>query len=123
MESGRSKVDRDEHLWRRIHETHFVKAQNRVSTAAFKNLEMSVDIARLQGDMRVTLKDGVGVASFRAAVAYDNGQTVVADPQEDNNAHALVIGRKPYSVLKAFLRSSEYVSRASIEAQEVNSAK
>ena len=59
MESERSKVDRDEHLWRRIHETHFVKAQNRVSTAAFKNLEMSVDIARLQGDMRVTLKDGV----------------------------------------------------------------
>ncbi len=84
---------------------------------------MSVDIARLQGDMRVTLKDGVGVASFRAAVAYDNGQTVVEDPEEDNNAHALVVGRKPYSVLKAFLRSSEYISRDSIEAQAVNSAK
>ena len=56
---------------------------------------MSVDIARLQGDMRITLQDGVGIASFKAAVAYDNGQTVVEDPEEDNRAHALVIGSKP----------------------------
>ena len=84
---------------------------------------MSVDIARVQGDMRITLQDGVGVASFEAAVAYDNDQAVVEDPQEDNRAHALVIGRKPYSVLKEFLRSSEYVSRESIVAQAVNSAK
>ena len=123
MENDRSKVARDEHLWRRIHESHFVKAQNRVSTAAFKDPNMSVDIARLQVDKRITLQNGVGLASFEAAVAYDLGQTVVADPKEDNRAHAVVVGRKPYSVLKAFVRSSEFISRESIEDQALNSAK
>lgn len=123
MENDRSRVARDERLWRRVHESHFVKAQNRVSTAAFKDPNMSVDIARLQVDKRITLQDGVGLASFEAAVAYDNGQTVVEDPKEDNRAHALVIGRKPYSVLKEFRRRSEFISRESIEAQAVNSAK
>jgi uncharacterized membrane protein len=122
VENDRSKVARDEHLWRRIHPSHFVEAQNRVSTAAFKDPNMSVDIARLQVDKRITLQGGVGLASFTAAVAYDNGQTVVADPQEDNHAHAVVIGRKSRKVLKAFVMSSEFISRESIEAEAANSA-
>ena len=84
---------------------------------------MSVDIARLQVDKRITLQNGVGLASFEAAVAYDLGQTVVADPKEDNRAHAIVAGHKPYSVRKAFRRSSEFISRESIEAEAASSAK
>lgn len=117
MENGGTAVARDECLWRRIHRDHFVKG--RVTTAAFKDPSMSVDIARLQGDKRITLQDGVGIAAFKAADAYDEGQTVVADPEEGNKAHALVIGHKPGSVAKAFRRFSEFISRESIETPPV----
>ena len=37
------QIGRDEDLWRRIHEDHYL--DGRVTTAAFKDREMSVDIA------------------------------------------------------------------------------
>ena len=108
------RVGRDEILWRRIHKDHFV--DGRITTAAFKDPEMSVDLARLRGNMSLTLANGVGVASFSSAVAYDNEQQVYSYPLVDNQAHALVIGNKPRSVRQGFCRSSEFTSRETIEA-------
>ncbi len=105
-------VGRDEILWRRIHSAHFV--DGRISTAAFKDPEMSVDIARLRRYMSLTLENGVGVASFCSAVAYDNGQLVSSNPLEDNQAHALVIGNKPRRVSLEFCNSSTFTSRETI---------
>lgn len=108
------QIGRDEDLWRRIHEDHYL--DGRVTTAAFKDREMSVDIARHRNDMSATLDNGAGVASFLSAVAYDNGQDVHRDPIEDNGAHALVIGDKPRSVLRAFRDAATFTSREEIEA-------
>ena len=108
------RVGRDEILWRRIHKDHFVGG--RITTAAFKDPELSVDIAQLCGDMSLTLANGVGVASFSSTVALDNGQTVYSNPLVDNQAHALVVGNKPRSVRRVFCNSSTYVSRETIEA-------
>ena len=107
------RVGRDEILWRRIHKDHFV--DGRITSAAFKDPQMSVDIARLRDDMSLTLANGVGVASFSSTVAYDNGQQVYSNPLVDNQAHALVIGSKPRNVRREFCNSSVFASRETIE--------
>ncbi|MYD03817.1 MAG: hypothetical protein F4X21_02575 [Acidimicrobiia bacterium] len=107
------RLGRDEILWRRIHKDHFI--DGRITTAAFKDPEMSVDIARLRVEMSLTLADGVGVASFSSGLAYDNGQVVFSDPVPGNPAHALVIGNKPRSIRKAFCKASAFASRESIK--------
>lgn len=109
-------VGRGENLWRRVHPDHYV--DNRISTGAFTNYEMSVDMARLRNDMRLTLDAGpsVGVASFGSTVAYNHGQRVVGDPEDDNQSHALVIGRKTGSVRKALRDASVFYSRSDIRS-------
>lgn len=108
-------VDHDEELWRRIHPDHYIS--DRVSSGAFTPIEMSVDVARLRKHMRLTLDggDSVGVVAFSSAVAYDKGQQVVSDPQEDNEAHALVIGKKPHSVRRALRNASTFYPSADIK--------
>ncbi len=107
-------IGRDVVLWRRIHRDHYVNG--RITTAAFKGREISVDIAHLCDDMTTTLVDGVGVASFRSAVAFDNHQDVRKDPIEGNPAHALVIGDKPGLVRSALRDAAKFTSREEIEA-------
>ena len=110
------QVGQDEELWRRVHPDHYV--DNRISTGAFTNYEMSVDIARLRKEMCLSLEAGpsVGVASFDSTVAYSHDQQVVGDPEEDNESHALVVGTKTGSVRKALRDASTFFSRAEIEA-------
>ena len=108
------QVGRDEDLWRRIHKDHFI--EGRITTAAFKGREMSVDIARLRNGMSETLENGLGIASFSSTVAFENGQKVDSDPLIDNQAHALVIGDKPRRVLRAFRDAAKFTSREEIEA-------
>jgi hypothetical protein len=107
------QVGQSEVLWRRVHKDHYI--DGRITTAAFKDYSMSVDVARLCPGMWVTLGNGVGVASFSSAVAYDNGQDVRLDPVEGNEAHAVVIGNKPRSTRKAFCEASDYTPRTEIE--------
>lgn len=116
----RALVDRGEMLWRRVHPDHYLGG--RITSAAFKHHEMSVDVARVREDMRLTLNDGttrkpaVGVLSLNSTVAYDNGLTVEADPIEGNEAHALVVGRKSPPVITALKAALQFVPRSEIEA-------
>ncbi len=77
---------------------------------------MSVDVGRIRGDRSATLGHGVGIATFLAAVAFDNGQDVRHDPIEDNLAHALVIGRKPRAVRRAIRGAAIFISREEVES-------
>jgi hypothetical protein len=77
-------------LWRRIHQDH-VRMDGRVSSAAFSGVEMSVDVARIQADMSITLKNGGGIGEFETAIARSLGQVVVGDPDAKNPAHALAL--------------------------------
>lgn len=76
---------------------------------------MSVDRARLRDGMSITLGTGVGVASFKSALACDQGQQVLAAPLQDNAAHALVVGAKPRRVCREFCKAVEFKSREEIE--------
>ena len=108
------QVDRSEILWRRIHSDHYI--DGRITSAAFKNYDLSVDIASLQDNTLSTLGHGVGIASFSADVAYENGQDVRRDPIDNNVAHALVIGGKPRSVRLAFCAVSQFTRRDEIDS-------
>ena len=66
----------------RIHPYHL--RDGRLTSAAFSGVEMSVDIARIQQDMSITLGGDAGVAEFKAAVAQELNQRTVADPLLDN---------------------------------------
>lgn len=69
---------------------------------------MSVDIARIQGNMSITLAGGAGVAALEASAAQALDQDTVADPVPGNAAHALVIGPKSKSVRRRLRDAATY---------------
>lgn len=81
-------------LYRRIHPTH-VKPDGAISSAAFKDPDLSCDDSRQCGP-EITGGRGccTGVAKFHAGFARERGQSVEADPELDNPAHCLVRGNK-----------------------------
>jgi len=100
----------NEKLWRRIHKTHFLQ-DGRVSSAAFSDNQLSVDIASIQQDMSITLSDGTGVVEFECSIARELDQQVVPDPLDDNPAHALVKGAKPKSTRRKLRDAARFRSR------------
>ena len=108
-------VASDEILWSRIHRSLFQKG--RVTSAAFKDPRMSVDMASLRLVMSATMIDtSVGVSALSCSDAEAEGQTVVRDPIEGNDAHALVVGEKPTPVARALRDASKFTHRDEIEA-------
>ncbi|MDE0118158.1 MAG: hypothetical protein OXT07_16255 [bacterium] len=78
---------------------------------AFSDFELSVDVARIQKDISITLQDGVGVAQFVAGEAQNLGQQTVANPLEENPSHALVIGKKTKAVKRKIRNASTFTMR------------
>ena len=104
-------VSDDERLWRRIHSTQLVgdKTDQKISSAAFKDPELSCDRADLVeargSDWRTTLGEdpikGVAVAELPVAkVRPINGLAVEARPLPENDAHAEIHGTKTQGVAK-----------------------
>ena len=102
-------LDDGEVLWRRVHEDHY--EDGRVTSAAFKGFDMSVDRAKLQEDRAVTLKHGLGVAQFTAAEARRHDQQPVAAPNPGELAHALVRGHKSKGISRALARLARFIPR------------
>ncbi len=106
------EIKPDDLLWRRLHEKHVVKdaetGEERISTAAFTDPKMSVDLARLvEGDdFRVTMQNGAGVAEFAASTATKKGLTAEHSPEPDNHAHCLVLGKKTQSIQRHLQKNS-----------------
>jgi len=109
-------------LWRRIPPWHFVPDENRggvrPSSAAFENdpdgNPMSVFVAELvrvagkdEKDVLTGLKD-FALASVTAGFAREQSQSVALEPA-DFPGHAVVFGKKPKSVSRAFAKSAKWV--------------
>ena len=99
-------ADSDE-LYRRIHPSQ-VK-DGRPTSAAFKDLELSVDLARLTTCQRSLRRYPLhGLASIITGHARSQQQVVFHDPLETNPAHALVKGTKTLSVARSLARSAKW---------------
>lgn len=95
-------------LFRRI-VSDWIKQNGKVSTAAFTNTtgtdDMSVDLERLSSPHKAALNNPkYGAAKFRAGEARNQKQTVFHEPENDNDAHSTVQGRKTDAIRKAFSR-------------------
>lgn len=107
-------------LWRRLHRTQIVPdsqtGAERISSAAFTDPQLSVDLARLvrDGDYRVTMGASAGVAAFAASVARKRGLAVEHAPDPDNDAHTHVLGKKTESIQRHLARSSMLLQRGSV---------
>lgn len=94
-------------LYRRIHPSQ-VK-DGRPSSAAFKDAEMSVDVARLTTPKQtLTGYPSHGLASIMAGHARALGQDVFHDPLELNPAHAIVKGNKPLGIARSLAQSAKW---------------
>jgi hypothetical protein len=91
-------------LYRRVHPNH-LKKDGSVSTAAFKDPELSVDLASLTTpteSLRRAKSDHYGLAKLvvREVRAISVPQIVIHWPEILNYSHSLVNGRKPHSAAK-----------------------
>lgn len=94
-------------LYRRIHPLQ-VK-DGTPTSAAFKDAELSVDLARLTTFERsLTGYPSHGLASVTAGYARSLEQTVLHDPLETNPAHTLVKGNKTPRIARSLARSAKW---------------
>ena len=112
-------------LWRRVPNWPSFVIQDksaghyRVASSAFDDDADDADddpmSIVLAGDatLESVLKDheDFGVVAFTAGFARGLGQIVVRAPEEDQPAHAKVVGRKTHGVRRAFARAAHWVHR------------
>ena len=112
-------IGAEELLLRRIPQVQWVYdgTQQRVrpSSAAFADHELSVDVAGLHVAAGRTVEApleghaGCALASIAAGDARQRAQIVCLDPEPNNAAHALVVGKKTSGDRKHFARISSWV--------------
>lgn len=112
-------VPQDAGLLRRIHPDQVVSdqntGQNRPSSAAFRDSEMSVDAEPMltaRGlDWHFTLQGypRYSLVRFMASAAREKGLAVVPRPLPANPAHTLVKGKKTQSIRNHLRDQSEWV--------------
>lgn len=100
----------DDRLWRRIHPTQTQEdgGRRRVTSAAFTDERLSVDLARIQEHYTRTLigYSGYGVAEIQAGFARSLGQQVIHRPLAENPAHSQIEGRKSRSVARSLAKAA-----------------
>lgn len=105
------QVKPDDKLLRWLHPGQFNWEENRPTSAAFSDEQMSVDIlslTNLEESYQRAKKIGKNaVASIKAQDAIDLGLEVRHDPIEGNSAHAIVIGKKSKSIKKTLAKKAE----------------
>lgn len=106
MDAVEEIADADE-LYRRIHPSQVKDGMP--TSAAFKDVELSVDLARLTTlERSLTGYPSHGLASITAGHARSLKQTVFHDPLEANPAHAIVKGHKTLSIARSLARSAKW---------------
>jgi len=111
----RSPIADEEDLYRRVHPDQ-MKPNGTVTSAAFKDQEMSVDRAKKRTpEDSLARHPKYGLASFKAALARRLNQQVEPDGDLANPAHALVIGQKTRSIARSFAANCVVVRRAATQ--------
>ena len=114
----RDNISNDERLLRRIHLSLIVEGQDgtaKVSTAAFRDQELSVNIESKMLEAGRTPADSLAnnpndlLVSITARVCRANGQLVGPDPVPTEPAHGYVFGTKGKSVQRSLRDSAEWV--------------
>ncbi len=108
----RTILDSDR-LYRAIHPS-FIKDDGSISQGAFRDAEMSVDLASKTTVDRSWARfksRGSGLASFAVCLARSLSQLVRHDPGPFNHAHTLVIGKKTQSIRRQFASNARWESR------------
>ncbi len=105
----------EDDLWRRVHPDQVVPDPKfeqglRPSSGAFRDLELSVDVAKdSTADKALGKYERHSLVAFTSGLARRLNQVVTYDRKSDNQAHALVIGKKPGSVRKELINGSTWV--------------
>ncbi len=112
------RIPGEARLFRRIHLTHVVKGgegQSALSSAAFRDLELSVNLESVMSDAGRTPEDSLKdnpndfLASISAAVCRSNRQLVGPDPLPSEPAHAYAFGKKPNRIRRALRDAASWV--------------
>lgn len=98
------QVNPSDKLLRWLHPGQFIWEENRPTSAAFKDDEMSIDIlclTTIEESYNRAKKIGKNaVISITATLAIEKGLLVCHSPVEGNDAHGLILGRKTKSITK-----------------------
>jgi hypothetical protein len=114
----RDNILDDERLLRRVHLSLIVEGQNgiaQVSTAAFRDQELSVNIESRMREAGRTPADSLKnnpndlLVFITARVCRDNDQLVGPDPVPTEPAHGYVFGKKGKTVQRRLRDSAEWV--------------
>lgn len=93
--SAKQLISDNESLWRRIAAPWITPGEIGTyctSSAAFKGVDISVDIASKSTPER-SIKTSAGLVGFLAKVPISLGYPVLEDPIPENPAHALIKGK------------------------------
>jgi hypothetical protein len=108
----------DDQLLRRVPECQWVEDGAggwRPSSAAFNDIELSVDIAStlhaLNEPITAPLRghDGYALVAISAGLARQHDQAVCRDPLHTNPAHGIVYGKKTNGTRKQLAKNSAWV--------------
>ncbi len=105
------QVKPSDKLLRWLHPGQFNWEENRPTSAAFKDPEMSVDILCLttieESYIRAKKIGKNAVVSIQAQWIIEKGLEVCHEPIEGNYAHALILGKKSNSIAKFLANNCE----------------
>jgi hypothetical protein len=103
------EIKPDDRLLRWLHPGQFDPKENRVTSAAFKDPQMSVDILSMttvdESYQRAEKQGKNAVVSFSYQQVKDLELEVKHDPIDGNNAHALVLGNKTKSIARKLAKA------------------
>lgn len=97
-------------LYRRIPPQHYVKEEDRVSSAAFRDPNLSVDWSRhITPEQSVKGFPNNHLAALIAKIPRALGQEVYHTPSLRNYAHSSIVGQKSTSVARKLANSCSWV--------------
>ncbi|WP_392532581.1 hypothetical protein [Nostoc sp. C117] len=105
------QVKPSDKLLRWLHPGQIHPEENRPTSAAFRDFEMSVDILSLttieESYNRAKKIGKNAVVSIKAQLIIEKGLEICHEPVEGNDAHAVVLGKKTNSIAKFLANNCE----------------